>query len=176
MAADFLVICGLSGAGRSQAAANLDDLGWFVIDNLPAPLIPKVGELAAGGENGFGHVALVVRTSKAGTEEITDALDQLPAASQDALIDLGLRCVVDLRWDHELEHRPSVFATSDRVRYASIPLLRDEFVDAGVAATYLHMLDTRAAALAEHAAEDVLEAAPAAAGTGRNGACHADLR
>jgi protein-tyrosine phosphatase len=79
----------------------------------------------------------------------TDALDQLPAASQDALIDLGLRCVVDLRWDHELEHRPSVFATSDRVRYASIPLLRDEFVDAGVAATYLHMLDTRAAALAQ---------------------------
>ena len=77
MAADFLVICGLSGAGRSQAAANLDDLGWFVIDNLPAPLIPKVGELAAGGDNGFGHVALVVRTSKAGTEEITDALRQL---------------------------------------------------------------------------------------------------
>lgn len=78
----------------------------------------------------------------------TDALDQLPAASQDELIELGLRCVVDLRWDHELEHRPSVFATSDRVQYASIPLLRDEFVEAGVAATYLHMLDTRAEALA----------------------------
>jgi RNase adapter protein RapZ len=77
MAADFLVICGLSGAGRSQAAANLDDLGWFVIDNLPAPLIPKVGELAAGRDNGFGHVALVVRTSQAGTEEISAALAQL---------------------------------------------------------------------------------------------------
>ena len=79
----------------------------------------------------------------------TDALDQLPAASQDQLIDLGLRCVVDLRWEHELETRPSVFASSDRVRYASIPLLRDEFVEAGVAATYLHMLDTRAPALAD---------------------------
>ena len=83
MAADFLVICGLSGAGRSQAAANLDDLGWFVIDNLPAPLIPKVGELAAAPGDGFGHVALVVRTSKAGTEEISEALDQLaPLARQ----------------------------------------------------------------------------------------------
>lgn len=79
----------------------------------------------------------------------TDALDQLPAASQDALIALGLRCVIDVRWEHELQSRPSVFAVSSRVRYASIPLLRDEFVDAGVAATYLHMLDTRAAALAE---------------------------
>ena len=59
MAADFLVICGLSGAGRSQAAANLDDLGWFVIDNLPAPLIPKVGELAAGPGDGFGHVVTI---------------------------------------------------------------------------------------------------------------------
>jgi UPF0042 nucleotide-binding protein len=77
MAADFLVICGLSGAGRSQAAAHLDDLGWFVIDNLPAPLIPKVGELAATGTDGYAHVALVVRTSRSGTEEITDALDQL---------------------------------------------------------------------------------------------------
>jgi UPF0042 nucleotide-binding protein len=83
MAADFLVICGLSGAGRSQAAANLDDLGWFVIDNLPAPLIPKVGELAAAPGDGFGHVALVVRTSEAGTEEISEALDQLaPLARQ----------------------------------------------------------------------------------------------
>lgn len=77
MAADFLVICGLSGAGRSQAAAHLDDLGWFVIDNLPAPLIPKVGELATDRGDGFGHVALVVRTSRAGTEEITAALEEL---------------------------------------------------------------------------------------------------
>jgi UPF0042 nucleotide-binding protein len=80
--ADFLVICGLSGAGRSQAAAHLDDLGWFVIDNLPAPLIPKVGELAAAPAEGFGHVALVVRTSRAGTEEIVDALEQLAPLAQ----------------------------------------------------------------------------------------------
>ena len=43
---EFVVITGLSGAGRSQAADILEDLGWFVIDNLPAPLIPKVAELA----------------------------------------------------------------------------------------------------------------------------------
>ena len=43
---EFVVITGLSGAGRSQAADDLEDLGWFVIDNLPPALIPKVAELA----------------------------------------------------------------------------------------------------------------------------------
>jgi UPF0042 nucleotide-binding protein len=77
MAAEFLVICGLSGAGRSQAAAHLDDLGWFVIDNVPPPLIPSIGELAAADGRDFDHVALVARTSPTGTEELTDALERL---------------------------------------------------------------------------------------------------
>ena len=49
---DILVVTGLSGAGRSQAADDLEDLGWFVVDNLPAVLIDKVVELSgeAGGE------------------------------------------------------------------------------------------------------------------------------
>ena len=42
---EFVIITGLSGAGRSQAADGLEDLGWFVIDNLPSELIPKVVEL-----------------------------------------------------------------------------------------------------------------------------------
>ena len=50
--ADILVITGLSGAGRSQAADDLEDLGWFVVDNLPVALLDKVVELSgeAGGE------------------------------------------------------------------------------------------------------------------------------
>jgi UPF0042 nucleotide-binding protein len=49
---DILVVTGLSGAGRSQAANDLEDLGWFVVDNLPVVLIDKVVELSgeAGGE------------------------------------------------------------------------------------------------------------------------------
>ncbi|MFM8390825.1 MAG: RNase adapter RapZ, partial [Actinomycetota bacterium] len=39
---DVLVITGLSGAGRSQAADDLEDLGWFVVDNLPTALIEQV--------------------------------------------------------------------------------------------------------------------------------------
>ncbi|HEY0442751.1 MAG TPA: tyrosine-protein phosphatase [Candidatus Limnocylindrales bacterium] len=78
----------------------------------------------------------------------TDALDQLPDASQQMLIDLGLRQVIDLRWPHELADWPSVFAASTRVRYRSVPLLNNEVVDGGMAATYRHMLDNRAAQLA----------------------------
>ena len=42
---EFLIITGLSGAGRSNAANTFEDLGWFVIDNLPPMLIGKVAEL-----------------------------------------------------------------------------------------------------------------------------------
>ena len=57
---EFLVVTGLSGAGRSQAAGSLEDLGWFVIDNLPASLIEKIAELAAVPGTSIDRVALVV--------------------------------------------------------------------------------------------------------------------
>jgi protein-tyrosine phosphatase len=80
----------------------------------------------------------------------TDALDQLPPASQNALLDLGLRQVVDLRWPHELDEAPSVFSSTRRLRYRSIPLLEDDPTPAiGLAATYRHMLDERGPQLAE---------------------------
>jgi UPF0042 nucleotide-binding protein len=57
---DILVITGLSGAGRSQAAADLEDLGWFVVDNLPTSLVEKVVELAATSELAGAGLGLVV--------------------------------------------------------------------------------------------------------------------
>ena len=58
----FVVITGLSGAGRSLAADDLEDLGWFVIDNLPPELVPKVVELAQAPGSQVQRVALVVGT------------------------------------------------------------------------------------------------------------------
>lgn len=57
-----MVIAGLSGAGRSQAADILEDLGFFVIDNLPPSLIPKVAELAQAPGSTYANVVLVVGT------------------------------------------------------------------------------------------------------------------
>jgi UPF0042 nucleotide-binding protein len=48
----IVVITGMSGSGKSTAIRALEDSGWFCIDNLPAPLLPKVTELSApGGED-----------------------------------------------------------------------------------------------------------------------------
>ena len=57
---DLVVIAGLSGAGRTVAADNLEDMGWFVMDNLPPALIPKVAELADGSSVAGDRMALVV--------------------------------------------------------------------------------------------------------------------
>ena len=57
---EFLVITGLSGAGRSTAAATLEDLGWFVIDNMPPALISKVAELVGQPGSETERVAFVV--------------------------------------------------------------------------------------------------------------------
>lgn len=55
-----VVVTGLSGAGRSVAGGALEDLGWFVVDNLPADLVPKIGELASSTTGSFDRVALVM--------------------------------------------------------------------------------------------------------------------
>ena len=52
---ELVVIAGMSGAGRTVAADNLEDLGWFVMDNLPPALIPKVAELADGSSKEIGR-------------------------------------------------------------------------------------------------------------------------
>lgn len=58
--AEIVVITGLSGAGRSGVADVLEDLGWYVVDNLPTSLIEKVVELASiPGAAGIERLALV---------------------------------------------------------------------------------------------------------------------
>ena len=61
---EVVVVAGMSGAGRSTAGDNLEDLGWFVMDNLPPALIPKVAELADGSGTTGDRLALVVGTGR----------------------------------------------------------------------------------------------------------------
>ena len=55
----FVIVTGLSGAGKSQAAKCLEDLGYFCVDNLPPSLIPKFAELCAVSAN-LRNVAVVL--------------------------------------------------------------------------------------------------------------------
>jgi UPF0042 nucleotide-binding protein len=85
MTTEFLLITGLSGAGRSNAANTFEDLGWFVIDNLPPTLISKVAELVRAPGSTTERVALVV-----GSGPLLEYLDELPA-SLEALRSTGSR-------------------------------------------------------------------------------------
>ena len=57
--AGFTIVTGLSGAGRSEAAKILEDLGFFVVDNLPPALLSKMAELTHR-PGGSGRLAIVV--------------------------------------------------------------------------------------------------------------------
>lgn len=76
---DVTIITGMSGAGRSSAADVLEDLGFFVIDNLPPALIPKVVELARGREEPRRFVLVVDVRSGAFMSDLEDALTELRA-------------------------------------------------------------------------------------------------
>ena len=56
---EFIIISGMSGAGKSKAASFLEDIGFYVVDNMPAPLIPKFAELCMAGPGRYDRVALV---------------------------------------------------------------------------------------------------------------------
>jgi UPF0042 nucleotide-binding protein len=57
---EVAIISGLSGAGRSEAAKVLEDLGWFVVDNLPPALMKTMMSLALAPGNDIKRIALVI--------------------------------------------------------------------------------------------------------------------
>lgn len=75
---EILIISGLSGAGKSKAASFLEDMGFYIVDNMPAAMILKFAEFCAGGNGRYDRVALVydVRTASSFTE-LFDVLDKL---------------------------------------------------------------------------------------------------
>ncbi|HEV3213057.1 MAG TPA: RNase adapter RapZ, partial [Acidimicrobiales bacterium] len=78
--ADLLIIAGMSGAGRSTASATLEDLGWFVIDNVPAGLITRVAALADAAVEDRGRLAVVIGRSGVGeVPELVSVIEDLRA-------------------------------------------------------------------------------------------------
>ncbi len=79
--AEFVVITGMSGAGRSQAANHFEDKGWYVVDNLPPALLPKVREFADSPDSGISQVGLVLGLNLY-HEEVAPALAALKACAE----------------------------------------------------------------------------------------------
>ena len=73
---ELILISGLSGAGKSKVASFLEDMGFYVVDNMPAPLLPKFAELCMAAPGRYDRVALVtdIRGGQS-FEGLFDALD-----------------------------------------------------------------------------------------------------
>ena len=76
---EILIISGLSGSGKSKAASYLEDMGFYIVDNMPAAMILRFAEFCAGGNRRYDRVALVydVRTGDDTFTEFFEVLDQL---------------------------------------------------------------------------------------------------
>ena len=76
----FVIVTGMSGAGKSTALKMLEDMGYFCADNLPVPLVEKFADLAFGAESEYKKVALGIdiRTGK-GIGDLQGVLERLAA-------------------------------------------------------------------------------------------------
>ncbi|WP_017541736.1 MULTISPECIES: RNase adapter RapZ [Nocardiopsis] len=75
---EIVIVTGMSGAGRSTAARALEDLDWFVVDNLPPGLLPTMIELAGRTRGAVPRVAAVVDVrSMAFTEDLLSTVEEL---------------------------------------------------------------------------------------------------
>lgn len=75
---EILIISGLSGGGKSKAASFLEDVGFYIVDNMPAGMILKFAEFCAAGSGRYNRVALVYDVRTADTfDEFLEVLSTL---------------------------------------------------------------------------------------------------
>jgi UPF0042 nucleotide-binding protein len=74
---EVVVVTGLSGAGRSTAAKCLEDLGWFVVDNLPPSLLSTMVDLGSRSQGAVSKIAVVADVrSRAFSSDLRTAIDE----------------------------------------------------------------------------------------------------
>lgn len=78
----FVIVTGMSGAGKSTALKMLEDMGYFCVDNLPVPLIPKLAELltVSGSEVQKAALGVDIRSGQS-FGELERMLEELDAMS-----------------------------------------------------------------------------------------------
>ena len=75
---DLVIITGMSGAGRSTTAKSLEDLDWYVIDNLPPGLLPTMADLAMRSDRSLTRIAAVVDVrSRAFSSDLASSIREL---------------------------------------------------------------------------------------------------
>jgi UPF0042 nucleotide-binding protein len=75
---DIVIITGMSGAGRSTTAKSLEDLDWYVIDNLPPGLLPTMTDLAMRANRTLPRIAAVMDVrSRAFSTDLASSIREL---------------------------------------------------------------------------------------------------
>ena len=92
---DFIILTGMSGSGKSNAANTLEDMGYYCIDNMPVALIPKFVELYTQTSGKNERVAFIIDVR--GVIEFKTMFDELKLLSMSAtaagrFIDCNDRC------------------------------------------------------------------------------------
>lgn len=148
--AEYLIVTGMSGAGRSSAAATLEDLGWFVIDNVPPKLIGRVAELAAHPGSDLDRFCFVAgRGGAESTYELSPAIHSLRASGArvrvlflDATDEVLVRRFEGTRRRHPLEAESVLDAIrQERAQLVEVRNDADEVVD--TSETNVHDLHDR---------------------------------
>ena len=77
----FIIVTGMSGAGKSTALKMLEDMGYFCVDNLPVPLIPKMADLlrVPGTEINKAALGVDIRSGQ-NFRELEKVLEELDAS------------------------------------------------------------------------------------------------
>jgi RNase adapter protein RapZ len=128
---EIVLVTGMSGAGRSTVSAALEDVGWFVIDNLPVELIVRVSELAHGGSPDHRGVAFIVGRSGQPQVEALLAVERELAALHDRVQVVFLDAPDDVliaRYEGNRRRHPfpgSTLADSLAAERAALQVIRD---------------------------------------------------
>ncbi len=135
----FVIITGMSGAGKSQASHCLEDLGFFCVDNLPTALIPTFAHLCTQSAQPIPRVALVIDARERGfLGTLSESLERLRQEGHrvhilffDARDDILVRRFSETRRPHPLSPQGSVLAGIQRERdlLASLRAQADRLID-----------------------------------------------
>ncbi len=115
---EFVIVTGLSGAGKSRAVDALEDIGFYCVDNMPPTLLPKFAELCMQSQNKLSKVAIVMDVR--GGElfnDLFDGLDDLKRQCGDYKI-LFLECddqVLARRYKETRRQHPLASANDNSV-------------------------------------------------------------
>ncbi len=117
----FVIVSGMSGAGKSTALKILEDMGFFCVDNLPVALLPHFGEIAADRELGVSQVAVVVDIRNG--EQLKSLTGQL-----EILCELGVQYEILF-----LDAENSVLVKRYKETRRTHPLAKEDRVETGIA-------------------------------------------